>query len=146
MHARNWKYKNTDPSVVFSKDANGGKPLSFALFFRCLTLYFSKFSTKMFVILIFAICRTCKGYKEPQDVIGSLENSEDPKITHDPLKTTFLHETHATKDLNGFICHYPRSLWSKHLQTQEPVIINSIIKCLTSQYMVFLTSRYDIPW
>jgi very long chain acyl-CoA dehydrogenase len=69
---------------------------------------------RLFVALT-GIQATGKSDKQPQNIIRSLENSEDSKIAHHLFCTSLLHVSHATENLNSIISYCPCSFRCKDL-------------------------------
>ena len=51
-----------------------------------------------------------EGDEEPEDVVGSLENPEDPEVPHDLLEAGLPHVAHAAENLDGLVCDEPSGL------------------------------------
>lgn len=65
--------------------------------------------------LLANILYTVKRDEQFQNIIGSLEYSENPEISHPPLNSNILHETSSTQYLNRLITHIPGRLTGKYL-------------------------------
>ena len=61
------------------------------------------------------ILDTLQGNKQPQNVVSSLENSEDSEIPHDLLEAEGPHVAVTTENLNGLVSYEPGGLRGEDL-------------------------------